>query len=155
MLVLASYFYLSLLYIILYTRRRGGYNKQICGAKHKLHWVPYIAERKEVHGLGPSEAPAPANTLSQPWRLTAPFKEGARQDDEERGGSKIRRMPLRAGSGRVHSLQICGQPQNGGAVTGERGQMAASLSSYFSRLQLGLPASGGETRTRGGYKEED
>lgn len=30
------------------------------------------------------------------------------QDDEERGESKIRRMPLRAGSGRVYSLQICG-----------------------------------------------
>ena len=31
-----------------------------------------------------------------------------RQDDEERGVSNIRRMPLRAGSGRVYSLQICG-----------------------------------------------
>ena len=30
------------------------------------------------------------------------------QDDEERGESKIRRMPLRAGSGHVYSLQICG-----------------------------------------------
>ena len=28
-----------------------------------------------------------------------------RRDDEERGVSKIRRMPLRAGSGRAYSLQ--------------------------------------------------
>lgn len=56
------------------------------------------------------------------------------QDDEERGESNLRRMPLRAGSGRGYSLQICGQPQNRGAVTGERGQMAASLSSYFIPL---------------------
>ena len=45
-------------------------------------------------------------------------------------------MPLRAGSGRVHSPQICGRPQNKGAVTGERGQQAAPiLLEGLSRLE--------------------
>ena len=74
-------------------------------------------------GQGPSEAPAPA----------------VRQDDEVRGESSVRRMPLRAGSGRVHSPQICGRPQNRGAVTGERGQIAASLSSYFIPAAITRP----------------
>ena len=49
------------------------------------------------------------------------------QDDEEKGvsrgrrpsrGLKIRRMPFRA-HGRVHSRQICGQPQNKGGCDRE------------------------------------
>ena len=77
------------------------------------------------------------------------------RDDEVRGESKVRRMPLRAGSGHVHSLQICGQPQNRGAVTGERGQMAASLSSYFIPAAMTQPPPAAGTPKHGRDKEEN
>ena len=49
--------------------------------------------------------------------------------DEEKGASRIRRMPFRVG-GRVLGLQICGRLQNRGAVTAvkETGDCAFVLS---------------------------
>ena len=71
-------------------------------------------------GLGPSEAPVPPawpgdDEVRGKW-LEGPFPSGSGHD------RKIRRMPLRAGSGRVTQSEICGRPQNRGAVTGGRGK---------------------------------
>ena len=60
-----------------------------------------IADVKGVYGPRPITAPAPAASG------------GTTRGREYR---RIRRMPFRA-HGRVHSRQICGQPQNKGAVT--------------------------------------
>ena len=79
-----------------------------------------------------------------------------RRDDEERGLSKFRRMPLRAGSGRARG------PQSPQATVGQKGRGRRTRSNgcefvllILSRPDKAAPAGGGDAETRGRNKEEN
>ena len=106
--------FFPLLHFPLYSTGLRFYNTIQAGPQRRNVRPPVDRRKKGGYGVTHHKAPAPAH------------KCGTTRRGEYR---RIRRMPLRAGSGHAHSQQICGRPQNKGAVTGQRGQMAASLSS--------------------------
>ena len=79
------------------------------------------------------------------------FRGTTRRGEDRRFGG----CPSVPAPGAHTAYKTCGRPQNRGAVTGERGQMAASLSSYFIPAAMTQPPPAAGTSKHGRDKEEN